>query len=342
MEFKGYWPDTERSTRTYGWREEQGDTPYTEEKRGGRDAKSIRAFAGYKEFERRSKEKDAIKGAGVFEGSKPEQPGSFRPDRETKKAAIRAQVAGLVKRGKLKGLTAGKSATSGDRYIEKKTPVKEETFLKTLGAVFASDLAVILLISALCMSLLPVTLGMFVSIYAVSESVSVMMQGFSGRGRILSEGSLSQEQIDQIVSESGGSGVAESVIRFALSRVGYPYSQTARTSGNAYDCSSLAYYSWLEAGTDISYGDGYPPTAAAMASKLYSNGTVVSSTGPTGETMQPGDLVFYGGHDNGRYLGIYHVAIYIGNGEVVEALNEQHGIVYGTLRTKNVILVLRP
>ncbi len=58
--------------------------------------------------------------------------------------------------------------------------------------------------------------------------------------------------------------------------------------------------------------------------------------------MQPGDLVFYGGHDNGRYLGIYHVAIYIGNGEVVEALNEQHGIVYGTLRTKNVILVLRP
>ena len=54
--------------------------------------------------------------------------------------------------------------------------------------------------------------------------------------------------------------------------------------------------------------------------------------------MEPGDLIFYGGHDNGRFLGIYHVAVYVGNGEVVE----EHGVVYQTLRTKNIILVLRP
>ena len=119
-------------------------------------------------------------------------------------------------------------------------------------------------------------------------------------------------------------------------------SQALRTSGSAYDCSSLAFYAWQVAGVDLSYGTGYPPTAAAMASMLYSNGTVVSSTTASSESLQPGDLIFYGGHNNGRYLGIYHVAVYLGNGKVVEAMNEQYGVVYGTLRTKNVILVLRP
>ena len=132
------------------------------------------------------------------------------------------------------------------------------------------------------------------------------------------------------------------MIRYALSKVGYPYSQADRTSGSAYDCSSLAYYCWRAAGVDISYGGEYPPTAAAEASKLYSKGEVVNSTRLDIKDMEPGDLIFYGGHDNGRFLGIYHVAVYVGNGEVVEAFNEKHGVVYQTLRTKNIILVLRP
>ena len=53
-------------------------------------------------------------------------------------------------------------------------------------------------------------------------------------------------------------------------------------------------------------------------------------------------LVFYGGSDNGRYLGIYHVAIYVGNGKAVEALNTEYGVVYQTLRTNNAIMVCRP
>ncbi|MCR5339261.1 MAG: C40 family peptidase [Lachnospiraceae bacterium] len=338
--YENRWNNPERSNEGYAWRVEQRHTSYDEAKRRNRATKNIRTYAGYKETEGKRKEEGRFERAN--EGQRQEKTASNKPDRETKKAASRAQVASIVKQGKLKGMTARLSTVSGNVYIEKKAPVKEDSFLKTLGAVFVSDLAIILLISILSMALLPVTLGMFVSIHMVSESVSMMMQGFPGRGSILSEGSLSEEQINQIVAESGATGSQERVIRFALSRVGYAYSQAARTSGSAYDCSSLAYYSWLEAGTDISYGEGYPPTAAVMASRIYSNGTVVSSTGTTEQQMQPGDLIFYGGHDNGRYLGIYHVAIYIGNGEVVEALNEQHGIVYGTIRTRNVIMVLRP
>ena len=39
-----------------------------------------------------------------------------------------------------------------------------------------------------------------------------------------------------------------------------------RDSGNYYDCSSLAYYSWKDAGVDVSYGGA--TTAAAEAQGL--------------------------------------------------------------------------
>ena len=181
--------------------------------------------------------------------------------------------------------------------------------------------------------LITIVVGMFSTISTVTGRVTGFLSRYSGRGHILSEESLSEEEIDEIVEDSGASEGQEAVIRYALSKVGYPYSQEDRTSGSAYDCSSLVYYSWLSAGVDLSYGAGYPPTAAAEASKLYSYGTAVSTTRLDMRDMEPGDLVFYGGHDNKRFLGIYHVALYVGNGEVVEALNADQGVVYETLRT---------
>ena len=62
----------------------------------------------------------------------------------------------------------------------------------------------------------------------------------------------------------------------------------------------------------------------------------------TVSNMKPGDLVYYGGSANGRYLGIYHVAIYIGDGLCVEALNSTYGVVLQELRTENAIMVIRP
>ena len=44
----------------------------------------------------------------------------------------------------------------------------------------------------------------------------------------------------------------------------------------------------------------------------------------------------------GRYMGIYHVAIYVGNGMAVEALNEDYGVVYQKLRTNKACMVCRP
>lgn len=274
--------------------------------------------------------------------------------KEKRAAANKTAVAKMLRAKGMIGNELGSDKATGDAFKDGNTGVvrvvteilNPATYLKGLFAKIAGLIAphvmVVLMFLIVFMILISLVVGMFTSINSVSTTVTGFVSRFSGRGRILSEESLTDEEIDEIVEDSGATGRQEDVLRFALSRVGYPYSQANRASGYAYDCSSLAYYSWQAGGVDISYGGGYPPTAAAEASRLYSKGEVVNSTRLDVRDMEPGDLIFYGGHDNGRFLGIYHVAVYVGNGEVVEALNEDHGVVYQTLRTKNVILVLRP
>ena len=100
-----------------------------------------------------------------------------------------------------------------------------------------------------------------------------------------------------------------------------------------YDCSSLAYYSWKDAGVDISHGGA--TTAAAEAQGLDEAGKTVSI-----DELQPGDLIFYSFTSNGRYKNISHVAVYVGNGKVVEALNENLGVVYRDVASTGKIVVI--
>ena len=59
--------------------------------------------------------------------------------------------------------------------------------------------------------------------------------------------------------------------------------------------------------------------------------------------MQPGDLIFYSYCNNGRYMNISHVAIYVGNGKVVEAKSEAYGVVYGDVpNIGSIVLIGRP
>ena len=156
--------------------------------------------------------------------------------------------------------------------------------------------------------------------------------GGSGGGNAVSE--LSQAEITAIVS---GITVAKAkqTCTYALNKVGYPYSQDYRDSGNYYDCSSLAYYSWKAAGIDISYGGA--TTAAAEGQGLDEAGKEVSY-----EEIQPGDLIFYSYCSNGRYKNISHVAIYVGNGKAVEALNETVGVIYRDVSTGSIVMIGRP
>ena len=123
--------------------------------------------------------------------------------------------------------------------------------------------------------------------------------------------SLSQSEIDAI-TEKIADGKARTAVTFALSKVGYPYSQPLRNSGTHFDCSSLAYYAWNSAGISIMTGGSN--TAAAEAQWCSNNKCTVKE-----KNLKPGDLIFYSYSNNGRYKNIDHIAMYVGNDTIVHA-----------------------
>jgi cell wall-associated NlpC family hydrolase len=93
------------------------------------------------------------------------------------------------------------------------------------------------------------------------------------------------------------------VVDFATGKAGSPYVYGAN-GPSAFDCSGLMQWSYAQVGKSI------PRTSNAQ----WAAGTPVSL-----DALQPGDIVvMYGGG---------HVAMYIGNGMVVHALNEGTGVI---------------
>jgi peptidoglycan DL-endopeptidase CwlO len=90
--------------------------------------------------------------------------------------------------------------------------------------------------------------------------------------------------------------VRSSAMENALSKLGARYRYGA-AGPNAFDCSGLVYWSYRREGVAL------PRTSRAMSQI----GTPVAKG-----NLQPGDLVFF-------YRPVSHVAIYIGNGQVVHA-----------------------
>lgn len=124
--------------------------------------------------------------------------------------------------------------------------------------------------------------------------------------------------IDWSWKKSIGAGESgNAAVQAALNAVGSGYSQSRRDDPGWYDCSSLVYRSYAAAG--ITYLNGMD--AASEAECLVNKGMTVSY----GE-LQPGDLIFYSYSDNGKYRNISHVAIYLGNGEMVHAADESRGV----------------
>ena len=146
------------------------------------------------------------------------------------------------------------------------------------------------------------------------------------------QGSLTPQEITSITDKITNP-TQKAVASFVLSKVGYPYSQNLRNSGKAFDCSSLAYYAWKSAGIDIAFGGS--TTAAAEAEGLKDKSVKE-------ENLQPGDLIFYSYTTNGRYKNISHVGIYVGNGKLVEAVDEAHGVCLGNYHNGGLVMICRP
>ena len=99
------------------------------------------------------------------------------------------------------------------------------------------------------------------------------------------------------------SGRAAAAVRYAMAQVGKSYVYGA-AGPSAFDCSGLTMMAWAQAGVGLPHSSG-----AQMGS-----GTPVSQS-----ELQPGDLVFY-------YSPVSHVGMYIGNGQIVNALNPGAGV----------------
>lgn len=118
-----------------------------------------------------------------------------------------------------------------------------------------------------------------------------------------------------------GNDIGSRAVKKAIEKLGTPYSQSYRDSGNYYDCSSLTYYCYLEVSISLIYRGSN--TAAAQAELLASRGCQIAY-----EDIRPGDLIFYSFTKNGRYLNISHTAIYAGNGYVIDASSSKGYVVF--------------
>lgn len=96
---------------------------------------------------------------------------------------------------------------------------------------------------------------------------------------------------------------ADVAVQTALAQLGKPY-QWGGNGPNSFDCSGLTSFAWRAAGVSI------PRTSGAQFS---------GTKRVTRDQLQPGDLVFY-------HSPISHVAMYIGNGQVVEAPNSGNNV----------------
>lgn len=136
----------------------------------------------------------------------------------------------------------------------------------------------------------------------------------SGISSLLSAGDISS--LTSILSGQT-SATGKTIVDQAMTRLGDPYSKSKRGTGNYVDCSYFAQWAYKQAGIDI------PGTAAAQAKYCYENGYTISK-----DELKPGDLIFWTKHssDSGRWREIHHVAIYAGDGKIVEAKNPKNGV----------------
>lgn len=120
------------------------------------------------------------------------------------------------------------------------------------------------------------------------------------------------------VSIPGGSDLGSQVVQEALKYVGNPYVWGGDSLTNGCDCSGFVVQIYKLFGVDLS--------ASRQSSLLRSVGNAVSRN-----DMLPGDIVCYSGH----------VAIYAGNGKIVEAQCARAGITSNRSVDNKPILAIR-
>ena len=152
---------------------------------------------------------------------------------------------------------------------------------------------------------------------SVDDSVGYISQDYV----TLAQALPTAKTIEQVKYGDGVSDVRTSVVSYALQFIGNRYVWGGTSLENGVDCSGFTMRILGK------YGISLPHSSKAQPSY----GTKISAS-----EAKPGDLFFYG---SGR--SISHVAIYIGNGQIVHASNKRDGIKVSNAYYRNPICVTR-
>lgn len=125
--------------------------------------------------------------------------------------------------------------------------------------------------------------------------------------------------VEEIVT--GETGIRAQIVAYAKQFVGNRYVWGGNSLTNGTDCSGFVHLIYRNFGYSIS----------RQSTSLSYDGTRINPS-----SVRPGDLVFYG---NGS--SINHVAMYIGNGQIVHASNERTGIKISNMYYRNPITAVR-
>lgn len=124
-----------------------------------------------------------------------------------------------------------------------------------------------------------------------------------------------QAPADYSVGEGSEMGVA--VAEYALQFVGNPYVYGGTSLTNGADCSGFVMSVYANFGVSL------PHSSAADRSQGYAVDSL--------DNAQPGDLICYSGH----------VALYIGNGQIVHASNKKTGIIVSNASYRKILAIRR-
>lgn len=111
-------------------------------------------------------------------------------------------------------------------------------------------------------------------------------------GRATERSTASTDDVQAAPSVSGAAGVA---VRYAYGALGKPY-RWGGDGGAGYDCSGLTSAAWRAAGKSLPHSTRRQWGVVAHIKR---------------HDLSPGDLVFY--------RGLGHVALYVGNGQIIDA-----------------------
>ena len=125
------------------------------------------------------------------------------------------------------------------------------------------------------------------------------------------------EAAQATAASSAGSEMGKSVIDYATQFVGNPYVWGGTSLTNGTDCSGFVMSVYANFGVSL------PHSSSALRSKGYDVGGLANA--------QPGDIVCYSGH----------VALYIGNGQIVHASTSKTGIIISNANYRSILAVRR-